>query len=506
MKSQWRRGVALATGATAALGVTLTPSDAATMRLRPPRGWYDALLGGAWASFRAHVLPPDEEEAAEELAGAAGGGGFGSAAGRPGGHAPGPYTLKVIAYEKYKSEYYVQGGEVKRLFRDLALRPGDFLEIRRAVVPGAPPGGLPAVSLRLRRRVRNPHAGPVVGAAEAAAARRLLAPPRGGAAAQLAGGGGGGGAARKRKHAPSRASAGDGDGGDGGYSSGGGSDASGFDPGRGARAARARKFPYGDDFLTGGERVAAAATRPAPGGGAVAAAAAAAHARAALAAADADEALSEDSRGGGGAAAAGGGRWAAAAAAAAAAGDEAALPAVVGLHGNKLRIKLPKRPPSAAGAAAGAGTGVSAAARGGGGAGRAPAAPARQDVLALLAAAADGIAPTPRFLSRGADGNGAYEPGSPPPPVDLLSRALVRDAAGAVTGARLALGWRAGSRAGAAVGRRLAAFGQRHAGAAEVESYELDAGGGGARLELRLAAPGNVAALEAALNDLLGAL
>ena len=43
-KPQWRRGVDVH-GRTVYLVVTLSPSDASTKRLRPPREWHDALLG-----------------------------------------------------------------------------------------------------------------------------------------------------------------------------------------------------------------------------------------------------------------------------------------------------------------------------------------------------------------------------------------------------------------------------------------------------------------------------
>jgi hypothetical protein len=40
------------------LGVTVTPSDCTTCRLRPPRPWYDALLGGPFAAFIARADAP----------------------------------------------------------------------------------------------------------------------------------------------------------------------------------------------------------------------------------------------------------------------------------------------------------------------------------------------------------------------------------------------------------------------------------------------------------------
>lgn len=79
MKPQWRRGVATATGGMVTLGVTVTPSDCTTCRLRPPRPWYDALLGGPFAAFTARA------DAATLAA-------LGVAA------LP-PFSLKAIAYE-----------------------------------------------------------------------------------------------------------------------------------------------------------------------------------------------------------------------------------------------------------------------------------------------------------------------------------------------------------------------------------------------------------------------
>lgn len=54
-KPQWRAGVEAATGRVVALGITVTPSDCETGRLRPPRSWYDALLGGFSSSFAGSV-------------------------------------------------------------------------------------------------------------------------------------------------------------------------------------------------------------------------------------------------------------------------------------------------------------------------------------------------------------------------------------------------------------------------------------------------------------------
>ena len=82
-KPTWRRGYRQF-GKTEYLLATLTPSDCSTKRLRPPREWYDSLLGASHMSFVAGAQAPDG--------------------------APVSFLLKAHAYSYVPAEYYIQVG------------------------------------------------------------------------------------------------------------------------------------------------------------------------------------------------------------------------------------------------------------------------------------------------------------------------------------------------------------------------------------------------------------
>lgn len=258
--------------------------------------------------------------------------------------------------------------------------------------------------VKVLRQTFSSDAGPRCLCRAATAARR---PAAGGAAA-----GGSSGANRKRKMTPARADAGDalghfyapeGDADDPDYEGGGNKS------GRSSRAARAKKFPYGDDFHTGGAEEPAGARRRA--------------------------ANNVPAAGGAGAAAF----------------DDwiDGFPSVVasGVGGrNVLKIRMPPKSPRF-----GAGGGGVGSARAAG------AAAAAGDVLDMLARAADGMGSTPRAATANGGGGPAAKQ-----PMALLSKSLIRDGAGAVQGARLTLRWEPGSRAAPDVSRRLSEYGLRH--------------------------------------------
>jgi hypothetical protein len=149
-RAQWRRRVRRATGATAALLVTLGSSDVRKGGVCPPREWLDALLGR-----RAAVV------------GALCGEG---AAGAP----PAAFQLPCRACAP-PSAYRLNG--MRPLLVHLAAEAGDALELLRAPGAGGGPFGA-SMRIGIVRRADNPHAEAALARAAAAAAAAAAAPAR----------------------------------------------------------------------------------------------------------------------------------------------------------------------------------------------------------------------------------------------------------------------------------------------------------------------------------------
>lgn len=66
----------------------------------------------------------------------------------------------------------LQGAEVKRMYKELSLQPGDGLVFKRAE---ALPGGMPATKLTVLRAADNPWAPLILNSAATAQARRWVA-------------------------------------------------------------------------------------------------------------------------------------------------------------------------------------------------------------------------------------------------------------------------------------------------------------------------------------------
>lgn len=478
-KPTWRRGYTTY-GKTDYLLVTLTPSDCSTRRLRPPREWYDGMLGASNLNFVVGAQAPDGSSVS--------------------------FLCKAHGYEYVKAEYYVQGGETKRMFKVLGLQPGDALKLALA----GKSSGIPTTRLTIVPAARNPHAAAILASAADQAAKRearLAANPKGPKVP------GGASAPRKRKKKEGEEE----------------TDDEGFegDPGEGCAAGRrirqrARK-QFGDDFVSGLDEAWAAAQH------------------------SDDEYQSdyEDQSGGGSrqrrraggsrsAAASSGPGWYAAAAAAASGGTEQQQSGSAGLAGggmpevvatgvaegrNVLRIKINRPPPAPAPAApapAAAGgkrdeAAGPAAAPGAGGAGEARRGSDPGCPLNFLAGLADGTG-TPlgdqgRAAPPGAAGAaGSAEAGGTAEPVMLLSKKLLRDEGGAVTGVKCKLGWEQGSRSPIAISRALSKFGVSHHDSAAVETFEVHPEQCLLELTLRLHQAGRQDVLEKAIVQLLDAL
>ena len=67
------------------------------------------------------------------------------------------YYVTVSTYEKYPTEYYIQGSGVKALYRDLKVQPGDMVKLKS---DGWDPHGRghPVVILEIVPREENPYA------------------------------------------------------------------------------------------------------------------------------------------------------------------------------------------------------------------------------------------------------------------------------------------------------------------------------------------------------------
>ncbi|KAL4431309.1 hypothetical protein ABPG75_006565 [Micractinium tetrahymenae] len=456
-KPTWRRGYQQY-HKTEYIMVTLTPSDCSTKRLRPPREWYDAFLGANSLNFVVGTQAPDGTAVS--------------------------FLLKAHAYEYVKAEYYVQGGETKRMFRVLGLQAGDALKLSLQ----GKSSGIPTTRLTIIPAARNPHAAAILAQALEQAAKRaerLAANPKGPKGQ------------KKRKKA-----ADDEDDDDEGFEGG---------PGEGCAAGRRMrqrsKKQFGDDFVSGLDEAWAAAQHS-----------------------DDDYQPNSDYEGAGGdkrrrragsrsAAASSGHAWGAAQQQQQQSGSGLAgggVPEVVATEvadgRNVLRIKInrPGKQGEGGGAGAGATTGGSAHGRGSD-----PGCP-----LNFLAGLADGMGtPVGQQGAAGgaaagagaaAAGGGAAAPKDAPKaePVVLLSKKLLRDDAGAVTGVTCKLGWEQGSRTALAVSRAISQFGVAHADSAAVETFEVQPEQCLVALTLRLqaAAAGRVDVLEKVLVQLLDAL
>eukprot|EP00887_Chlorella_sp_A99_P008157 scaffold12.g8157.t1 len=450
-KPQWRRGFRTKE-ATDWLFITLTPSDCTTKRLRPPRTWFDLLLGGY-----APTLEVQTETRAGQIS----------------------FLLQSVAYDYAKNEYYVQGTETKRMFRALGLQPGDGLKL---VVTGRGLANQPLLRMTLRPAATNPHAPSVVGAANAAAARRAAA-----AATRPKDKEGG----RKRKGGPGASSAAAES-----AAAGAAASAPAAATAAGQLAAHQQQHnshrppPYNVDEdwePEGGRRMRRSLRGPKHGEG---------HGAAGEAEDQAAKRRRSDPTG------------------AAALGDGAAqqgLPQVTAIHAgsrNLLRIRMPGKggAPGGGAASGGASAGGSEPGAGEGGGGGA---------LEFLAGLADGMQ-TPR------DGAGAaVPPGARAPAggeqqaaaaaagsgvVALLSRALVRDGDGAVTGANCKLSMGAGASV-PAICRKLSAWGLQHH-EASIEDFEVLPAEQVIKVQMRLqeGAVGKADVLEAAVLDLTDVL
>ncbi|EFN51017.1 hypothetical protein CHLNCDRAFT_141567 [Chlorella variabilis] len=163
-----RRHQQAATAAEQALAAAHQQTLAAKQGISPLQHplWYDSLLGANHLNFVVGAQAPDG--------------------------APVSFLLKAHAYEYVKHEYYLQGGEVKKMFRAMALRPGDGLKL----VVSSRASGIPTTRLTVIPADRNPNAATILSQAAQQAAKRearLAAKPT------LAKGGGGGSRKRKTK-------------------------------------------------------------------------------------------------------------------------------------------------------------------------------------------------------------------------------------------------------------------------------------------------------------------
>jgi hypothetical protein len=121
-KPTWRRGYRQF-GKTEYLLATLTPSDCSTKRLRPPREWYDSLLGASHMSFVAGAQAPDG--------------------------APVSFLLKAHAYSYVPAEYYIQVGGLAGVGWGQGQGQGLFVAPARrpAQTADAPTAGCPFLLL-----------------------------------------------------------------------------------------------------------------------------------------------------------------------------------------------------------------------------------------------------------------------------------------------------------------------------------------------------------------------
>ncbi|PSC74453.1 MLO 11 [Micractinium conductrix] len=396
-KPTWRRGYKTY-GKTEYMFCTLTPSDCTTRRLRPPKEWYDGLLGAKVAQIANFVVGATAPDGSQVS-----------------------FLLKAHGYEYVKAEYYVQGGETKRMFREMKLQAGDGLMLELV----AKHAGVPTTRLTIIPAARNPHAPAILAsAAEQAAKRaeRLAANPKGPKGA---------GAPRKRKKVGDEET-----------------DEEEewealFGPAAttGGRRSRQRsRKQFGDDFVSGLDEAWAAAARS-----------------------DDDEVPNsdEDFSEGEKRRRRGDSRSAAASSGGASALD--GVPEVVGLaeDRNVLKIKINRKEKGC-------------------------------DSLPGGGSSAGG----------GGEGEAKREP------LALLSKKLLRDDTGAVTGAECRLGWEAGGRTALQLSRALSQFGAAHVDTTTVETFEVKPDDRVLELTLRLApgAAGRGEALEAAIVGLLDAL
>lgn len=452
-KPQWRLGQQQ--GNTRYLFVTMTSSDVNSRRLRPPRPWYDALLGGPVSNFVVHI----ETESGVEV-----------------------FALQAHAYDYCKAEYYLQGGEVRRLFQSLAVQPGDGL-LLHAPSATRSPSGAPVCKVELVRLAANPHAAAVMSAAASRDARRLVRT----ASKATASAQGQGTPGRKRKVAPKRADAGDHLGAYNEEAEAEGEEAEQQpDDGKRRRAAPRR---FVDDFVTGATPASKAGKKGKAGPSG-------AHSSE-PSDVDAELSISDDSRGASPLKAA---RAAARSKARglAAQAHPGALPAALGLPSvvatgvggrNVLRIRMPPRAPPGGLSTAVGGSGAMAA-----------------DCLAMLAGVADEVRTPAAATPNGAAA--AAVAMLPPPlvthPVTLLSKSLLRGADGRVEGAKCQLVWDPAARTAAQVCSRISDFGLRHTqeGKIVVDEFSAVPAEHTVHVTLRLQEHGRPDVLEGAIRDL----
>ncbi|KAI3424472.1 hypothetical protein D9Q98_010023 [Chlorella vulgaris] len=429
-KPTWRRGYNATTYHRAEyLLCTLTPSDCSTKRLRPPREWYDSLLGRNIASFVLGAEGPDGSQLS--------------------------FLMKAHAYEYVKSEYYVQGGETKRMFRVMGLQAGDGLKL---TVTGKH-SSIPTVRLTVIPAARNPNAAAILAQAAQTAAKRearLAAQPK------LPKGSKGKG---KRKKSGNEDTDGEDDG-EGWEDS--------EEEGGKRRSRQRQRKHYGDEFVVGLDEAWNDASQS-------------------------DDDYQPNAEGGrrnrnGGPA------WAPPP-------DTTAQVVSTGeAEGrNLLRIKI-NRPPTAAGAAAGAEVGGGKQGEAGGGKDGDSSCP-----LEFLAGLADDVAtPQAGHLQQQQQQGPAASAAPPADPVVLLSKQLLRDSSGAINGASLCVGWEAGTRSTLHISRKLSAFGASQArhGTSAVETFEVRPTECRLELTLRLQqqAVGSVDSLEQSILHLLNTL
>ncbi|KAI3424473.1 hypothetical protein D9Q98_010023 [Chlorella vulgaris] len=430
-KPTWRRGYNATTYHRAEyLLCTLTPSDCSTKRLRPPREWYDSLLGRNIASFVLGAEGPDGSQLS--------------------------FLMKAHAYEYVKSEYYVQGGETKRMFRVMGLQAGDGLKL---TVTGKH-SSIPTVRLTVIPAARNPNAAAILAQAAQTAAKRearLAAQPK------LPKGSKGKG---KRKKSGNEDTDGEDDG-EGWEDS--------EEEGGKRRSRQRQRKHYGDEFVVGLDEAWNDASQS-------------------------DDDYQPNAEAGGRRNRNGGPAWAPPP-------DTTAQVVSTGeAEGrNLLRIKI-NRPPTAAGAAAGAEVGGGKQGEAGGGKDGDSSCP-----LEFLAGLADDVAtPQAGHLQQQQQQGPAASAAPPADPVVLLSKQLLRDSSGAINGASLCVGWEAGTRSTLHISRKLSAFGASQArhGTSAVETFEVRPTECRLELTLRLQqqAVGSVDSLEQSILHLLNTL
>lgn len=188
-KTQWISGKDPTTGQMCIIAVTLTSSDVTTRRMRPPREWYCSLINskdptngvtnsvtrpsGAISEYLLASLVQSSSTSAGTTPAVPVGGVSDQAMGTeivvpplvpsavprsiPSSALGEQYYLTVSAYDKYPTEYYVQGSGVKRLYEDLKVQPGDMIKMKSE---GWDPQGRghPVVSVELVPRGENPYA------------------------------------------------------------------------------------------------------------------------------------------------------------------------------------------------------------------------------------------------------------------------------------------------------------------------------------------------------------